>query len=110
MPKYFSVVLGVLLLVAIMIVLLTVTIPNFIKSHKTVSASLCTNNLRIFEEAKAKWALDHSKMTNDVATWDDILPYLPAKLTNSIPVCLDGGVYTLGRVGSPPTCSIKTSH
>jgi general secretion pathway protein G len=99
--KYFLITIA-----AIIIIVLAIAIPNFIRARSTSAANPCVNNLRIFQAAKEQWALERGKTTNDVPTWDDVRPYLPDRWSNSIPVCPYGGTYTLGRVGVPPTCSI----
>ena len=65
------------------------------------SQNSCVNNLRQIESAKAQWALEQHKMTNDTPTWEDVLPYL-----HPHPQCPRGGTYTLGRVDGPPSCTI----
>jgi hypothetical protein len=96
----------IIALTAIAVIVLAVGIPNFIRARSTRAAYPCINNLRIIDAAKQQWMLDRAKTTNDIPTWDDIRPYLPDRWSNSIPVCPDGGVYTLGRVGEPPICSL----
>jgi hypothetical protein len=77
----------------------------FIIARSTPSSAPCINNLRQIEAAKDEWRLEKSKTTNDVPTWDDIRPYLAHELH-----CPANGVYTIGRVGDPPTCSIGGRH
>jgi len=62
---------------------------------------VCRDNLRWIDSTKHQWALEHNKMTNDVPTWSDLLPYM-----KKMPVCPDGGSYTVGIVGTVPVCSI----
>jgi hypothetical protein len=96
----------VIILAVIAVVVLAVAVPNFIRARATRSANPCINNMRIIESAKNQWMLERGKTTNDVPTWNDLRPYFPDRWSNSIPVCPDGGTYTLGRVGEPPTCSL----
>jgi hypothetical protein len=63
----------------------------------------CINNLRQIVSAKDQWALENSKTTNNIPTWDDIRPYL---YKSQILTCPQGGTYTIGRIGVPPACSI----
>jgi chromosome segregation ATPase len=63
----------------------------------------CINNLRQIDAAKNQWALENSKPVGAVPTEQDIAVYLK---DNVIPVCPSGGTYTIGAVGTPPTCSI----
>jgi len=93
-------------LAAIVVIVLAVGIPNFSRARQTHAANPCLNTLRMIDSWKQEWALERSKTTNDTPTWDDIRPYFPARWSNSLPACPDGGVYTLGRVGQPPTCSL----
>jgi hypothetical protein len=77
---------------------------------KPPSGGACGVALLCVSGAKQQWALECHKSTNDVPTWNDLRPYLPGVWSNhwanGIPVCPAGGVYTLGRVGDPPRCSI----
>jgi hypothetical protein len=64
----------------------------------------CIANLKQLDTAKEQWAIENHKSTNDVPTMADIAPLLPKRLSWS---CRSGGVYTLGRVGEKPKCSVK---
>jgi hypothetical protein len=79
---------------------------RFIRGHKVSGAYPCVNNLRVISGAKDSWALEKNKTTNDTPTWNDLRPFLPDRWTNGPPICPQGGTYTIGRVGEPPTCSI----
>jgi hypothetical protein len=93
------------------IVFLSNNVKRWLAETDLKASAPCVNRLAVISGCKAQWALEHQKTTNDVPTWEDIRPYLPNKWTNSDwtngqPRCPDGGTYTLGRVGEPPTCSI----
>jgi hypothetical protein len=64
----------------------------------------CISNLKTIQGAKDTWALEFKKTTNDVATDSDL--FGDTKYIREKPVCPEGGVYSIGRVGSYPTCSI----
>ncbi len=81
-------------------------LPMFVRAHNTSASNACVNNLRNIQAAKEQWATENRKTTNDVPTWDAIRPYLGRGSEGEIPKCLDGGTYTLGRVGEPPKCSL----
>jgi hypothetical protein len=73
--------------------------------------SPCVENLQLIEWCKFRWMSDNHKTTNDTPTWDDLKAELYRHgWTNGIPVCPQGGTYTIGRVGEPPTCSIGGSE
>jgi hypothetical protein len=83
-----------------------------IKSRQTSAAiAPCIYNLMLIDLCKHNWANVNNKTAADVPTWNDLKSELSGyaiqyKWTNDIPVCPDGGIYTIGRVGEPPTCSI----
>src|SRR6266540_1901806 len=94
-------------IVAVFLVVISAPfIRAFFIARSTPSAAPCINNLRVIQSAKDQWMLENSKATNAVPMWDAIRPYFPSAWTNGGPVCPQGGTYTLGRVGEPPTCSI----
>lgn len=76
-------------------------------------SAACCSNLSHTSLAKEVWAEEFGKTTNDVPTWLELRPYLnldrsvnSAVWRNGRPICPRGGVYSIGRVGDPPKCSI----
>jgi RNA polymerase sigma factor (sigma-70 family) len=67
----------------------------------------CINNLRLIDAAKQQWALEFRKQTTDTPAVSDIKPYMGRGPQGEMPVCPDGGVYTIRSVGEPPICSMK---
>jgi hypothetical protein len=57
------------------------------------------------DAAKEQWALDHKKTTNDIPTWDDLKPYVELN-GNAELKCPAGGIYSIGKIGEFPTCSL----
>ena len=102
----------IFVLAVIPAMLLAIVIPHFSKARQTLSATTCINRLRQMDAVKGAWALELNKTTNDTPTWADISPYIywinftNKWFTNGVPVCPGGGTYALGRVGTPPTCSL----
>ncbi len=65
---------------------------------------VCIANLKPVEGAKATWALEHHKTTNDIAADSDFFgtnAYIRIK-----PQCPSGGSYKIGTVDQKTTCSI----
>jgi len=62
----------------------------------------CFNNLRAIDAAEQMWAMEKHKTTNDTPAWADLQSYL--RSTNF--TCPAGGIYSLARIGEPPTCSV----
>jgi len=70
------------------------------------SAGACINNLRLLDASKQQWALENKKQNTDTPTLENLRPYLGRGTNGELPVCPDGGVYTIGAVGEKPTCSL----
>ncbi len=81
-------------------------VQNFIRARNTPASNACVNNLRIIQGATEQWGLENHKSTNDAPTLQDIQRYVGRGVAGEIPVCPQGGIYTPGRLGQPPTCSI----
>ena len=90
--------------IPIICLLVAIAIPNFARSRVITAKNSCINQLRQIDGAKVQWALANHKLTNDAPTWDDLRSYF---IRARLPLeCPDGGVYTIGRVGELPSCSI----
>lgn len=100
-----SPVIRFVMLVAPVGLLLAILIPNYIKSREVRSLNECIDfNLPALAKAKERWALEHGKKEGDTPTNQELLPYLEK---HRWPVCLCGGKYTVGPVGSHPVCSVE---
>jgi hypothetical protein len=108
MSKKFIIAVTAVALVGIIFV-----VGNSARFRATFQASdaPCVNRLMQIDSAKQEWALEHGKTASDVPTWADLYPYLASNFTNTWftngqPVCPEGGIYNIERVGVHPTCSI----
>ncbi|HTJ00575.1 MAG TPA: hypothetical protein VL527_16965 [Dongiaceae bacterium] len=78
--------------------------PPVVKDHSTIAPRVtCQNQLRQLDSAKQQWASDNHQSSNAIPTQTDLMPYLQ---NHSFPLCPKGGTYTIGQVGTLPTCSI----
>jgi hypothetical protein len=91
--------------VAVILTALVFSLP-LKKQRIQCKISQCAQNLWVLGLGKERWADDNGKTMDDTPTWDDLSEYMSRHFTNGHPVCPDGGIYTLGRVGEPPKCSI----
>jgi hypothetical protein len=99
------------------IAVLTIFVGILSCRHSTpTSAALspCEYQLQIIALCKGDWASVNKKDANDTPTWEDLKDELKPYAerygwTNGFPVCPNGGIYTIGRVGQPPICSIGGS-
>ena len=95
----------IMIVVAIIGLLAAIAIPNFIQARQTSQTNACINNLRQIDGAKQQWALEAHQQITDTPTWEDVRPYIGRGPNGELPVCPDGGAYTIGTIGEKPTCS-----
>ena len=108
MAKKFIILLAVVVVAALLVGVSAIVI----RARSIRCCAPCIDRLRQIDGAKQEWALEQNKTTNDTPMWSDLYPYIYLPyftnhwFTNGVPVCPEGGTYTLGRVGAPPTCSL----
>ena len=94
----------IMIVVLIIGILLAIAVPNFVKARESSRAKACLANLKQIAAAKEQWALDNNKRDGAKCTMEDLVPdYIKPE-----PVCPSGGTYTVGDVGTNPTCDIHT--
>lgn len=76
-------------------------IPNMSSSPDSSARQVCRENIRAIEAAKSAWALETDRDT-DAPKVEDLLPYL---LDNEMPVCPEGGEYSISAVSVRTRCS-----
>lgn len=102
----------IMIVVAIIGLLATIAVPNFIKSRETARKNACINNLRLIDTAVQQWALENNKNGGDTVAVDSLTAYLNrgAGQINGTAAgavkCPSGGTYTLTTVDQKPTCSV----
>jgi hypothetical protein len=85
--------------------LAAMSLTNILGPRRLDRRNACIANLKQLEGAKANWALESHKTTNDTPVSRDL--FGKDSYIFSEPKCPAGGVYTLGKVGVPPRCSIE---
>ncbi len=104
----------IMIVVAIIGLLATIAIPNFVRARSTAQQNACINNLRQIDSAGQQWALEtrQGAQTNAVPAFSDISPYLRNQVT-----CPAGGSsatfntsYVLVDVQSKPKCNYVSTH
>ena len=94
----------IMIVVAIIGLLASIAIPNFVKARTTAQMNACISNLRQIDGAIQQWALDTKQGDTATVTAADILPYLKNAVT-----CPSGGKtfaesYSVSTVQARPTC------
>jgi prepilin-type N-terminal cleavage/methylation domain-containing protein len=94
----------IMIVVAIIGLLASIAIPNFVKARTTAQMNACISNLRVIDGAIQQWALDTKQGDTATVTATDILPYLKNSVT-----CPSGGKtfadsYSITTVQARPAC------
>jgi len=95
----------IMIVVAIIGLLATIAIPNFVQARTTAQQNACVNSLRLMSGAVDQWALEQNVSNGTTIVMADVTPYLKG---SNAPICPTGGTYSFpGSVGSgfPVACS-----
>lgn len=95
----------IMIVVAIIGLLASVAIPNFVKSRTSAQKVACINNLRQIDGAVEQWALEQKHKQGDTVTTsgaNSIVEYIKG---GALPTCpADDSAYVVTTVGAVPTC------
>jgi prepilin-type N-terminal cleavage/methylation domain-containing protein len=100
----------IMIVVAIIGLLASIAIPNFIKARNSSQTNACVNNLRQIDAAKQQWALEQNQAATASPTAATIQPYLGHGAGGSLPSCpLDTSrtfatSYNINALNTAPTC------
>lgn len=94
----------IMIVVAIIGLLASIAIPNFVQTRKVANKNVCISNLQQIEGAIQRWSLDMHKDEGQLVVYSDIQSYLKHAV-----VCPSGGTsfansYTITTVDAPPSC------
>jgi prepilin-type N-terminal cleavage/methylation domain-containing protein len=97
----------IMIVVAIIGLLASIAIPNFVQSRTIANKNVCISNLQQIEGAIQRWSLDAHKDEGQTVTYNDIRAYLQHSV-----VCPSGGTsfadsYVITAVDTPPVCRKK---
>lgn len=97
----------VMIVILIIAIILTIAVPNFITARTNSHRKSCIANLRKLDAAKEQWAMDNNA-ANGMAVTGGIGTLLGAGsyIKNATVECPAGGSYTLGNIGTDPTCTL----
>jgi competence protein ComGC len=96
-----------LIVLAVMVLLAAIAIPNFVKARTTACKSACIANLKQIDGAIQQWALENKKAGTNIVTTTDVLDFLKGSV---LPMCPAAGTYSVSTVSSSPTCSHGISN
>ena len=98
--------LEIMIVVAIIGLLASVTIPSMLRVRESSQLTSIKNNLRLIYDAKAQWALEEKKSSRIEPDEDDLTPYLKTELFLK-PIV--GETYNLNRVSENPDAVIPVA-
>ena len=91
------------------VLLVAIAVPNFVKARVS-NGNPCIRMLRQIDAAANEFALTKGKTNGEAINYPtDLTPYIKLNSGGKIPPCPAGGVYHVGKVGEPPTCSLGTT-
>lgn len=96
----------IMIVVLIIGILLAIAVPNFIKARETSRTKSCIANLRQIDAAKEQWAMDNNAANGGAVTGGMGTLVGGTGYMKATPNCPSGGTYTLGNIGTDPTCSL----
>ena len=102
----------IMIVVAIIGLLATIAIPNFVRARLKAQQNACINNLRQIDGAKQTWALESKAGPNTAPTIVNIQPYMGRGINGTAPTCpADSSSsfptsYNINDLQSAPTCII----
>ena len=94
----------IMIVVMIIGLLAAIAIPGFQKAREASQENACVNNLRVIEGAKDQYAIENNVGTGATPPLGQL--YGDSNFVKKTPNCPAGGNYTIGAVGTDPTCSV----
>jgi prepilin-type N-terminal cleavage/methylation domain-containing protein len=101
----------IMIVVAIIGLLASIAIPNFVKARTTAQMNACISNLRQIDGAVQMWATETKQGETASVSYTDIQPYL-----HNAVYCPSGGKsfadsYTISTVSAKPACQkVPSTH
>ena len=97
----------IMIVVAIMGLLVSLALPNFVKSRTNAQKQVCIENLSQIESAKQIWGVETGQKNGDTATAADLIG--PTLYIKKEPQCPAGGEYDYTTIGANAECTV-TGH
>ena len=106
----------IMIVVAIIGILIAIAVPGFVRARTASRARACQENLSKIDGAKEQWALENNAAPGAAVAAADIFATDGTSYVKADPAtfltdgCPGGGAYTVGNVGTAPTCSLGGDH
>jgi prepilin-type N-terminal cleavage/methylation domain-containing protein len=102
----------IMIVVAIIGLLATIAIPNFMHARTTAEKTACISNLRQIDNAKENWAMESRATPTATPMISNIQPYMGRGTAGTAPTCpMDSNntfatSYSINDLQTAPTCLI----
>ena len=103
----------IMIVVAIIGLLASIAIPNFVRARTVSQSNVCINNLRQLDGAKQQWALETKQLATATPLEADVASYLGRAASTASVVCPSGGwggtfatSYTINAINVAALCQI----
>ena len=93
----------VMIVVGIIGLLTALCVPNVFRARAKAHVNSIVNNLRVIEDSKEQWALEHGTGVGVLPTLDDLMTYVQGGLPVRTVV---GETYNVNEVGTPATATV----
>jgi prepilin-type N-terminal cleavage/methylation domain-containing protein len=109
----------IMIVVAIIGLLASIAVPNYVKARVTSQKNACINNLRQIDGSKQQWALENKQPAGATPVEADLAPYISRNLaavtvSSSCPASGAAGSfassYNINAIGAAPTCKIDAGN
>ena len=100
----------IMIVVAIIALLASIAVPNFLRSRKRSQATMVLEDLRIIDGAVDQYAIEFKKSPGDSVGWDDIQKYIKTgtRLYTSGGTDILGNAYIMPTVDNGPQVPAAT--
>ena len=98
----------IMIVVLIIGILLAIAVPNFVRARESSRAKACVANLKQIDSAKEQYAMDNKLAAGAGApNMTDLVG--SANYIKNTPTCPASGTYTIGAIGTDPSCSYNAT-
>jgi prepilin-type N-terminal cleavage/methylation domain-containing protein len=102
----------IMIVVAIIGLLATIAIPNFVRARLKAQQTTCIQNLKQIDGAKQQWALESKAASSATPNLQNIQVYMGRGTASTAPVCPADSQnsfessYDVNNLDTPPACKI----
>ncbi len=90
----------IMIVVAILGLLASLAVPNFLKAAQNMRTNVCIKNMRVIDDAISQWAFENNKNEGDAIVVEEIVDYIKK---GALPTCLlEDAAYTINNVDDSP--------